>query len=638
LLLGLPSTAGADYLPGAKMVSISPERGEQADARTQAVDISLDGRYVVFQTQARNLFPLDYQDPDTEYRNGGIFRRDLETGALEPVAYGDVLAKGTNSLIRRGAQNPSIDSDGRHVSFATADQLVATDVNTRIDVYVRDMAEPMDSPAAFALVSARDGSDQPATYGGSGVTGAQTPVESALSADGRRVLFGTAAVSDLPAADSPSTSNGQLFVRDLDAKSTTLVTRNAVDGTPAGGAGASPAAALSADGSTVAWNGQNAAAQTRMQPGEITSNYYYLWRRIDDGPGAVTRRITGAADVDDPACLPEDQWVNNETQTGPCFGPLGLPEDTPLGSLSGQVPALSADGLHVAFAAAPSIRGVPAGNQLDVFLTDMTTGVTRKAGTTELTRELQSGVTGAIQPVKLSADGRRIAFVSNRFTFGVPNIRLVTPAPSIEKPELYVLDLSRMELERVSLAWNGEEIDGAVGNSAGHVALTQDGGRIAFVSGASNHFNGDANNADDAFVAFEATGERGVTGPQEPPFDDFTPREDTDQSSAPRLPVSLSRGPGGSVRVKVKAPQPGTLTLTARARVRAGRKNALRPIAKIRKRVRRAGLVTVVLKPARRYRRYLRRERRLRARLEIRFSPKSVGAALVARRTVSFTT
>ena len=47
--------------------------------------------------------------------------------------------------------------------------------------------------------------------------------------------------------------------------------------------------------------------------------------------------------------------------------------------------------------------------------------------------------------------------------------------------------------------------------------------------------------------------------------------------------------------------------------------------------------MTVVLKPERRYRRYVRREKRLRSRLEVRFSPTGGGRALVARRTVSFT-
>ena len=160
LALATPAVASAEYLPGAQLVSMSPARQEQADSSTSAVDISADGRYVAFQTRARNLFPADYQDPPGQFRQGGIFRRDMQTGTLDLVALGDLLGGETT---RAGAKNPSISANGRYVSFSSADQLAAADVNTQVDVYVRDMDQPISSPTAFELVSARDGSAQPAT-------------------------------------------------------------------------------------------------------------------------------------------------------------------------------------------------------------------------------------------------------------------------------------------------------------------------------------------------------------------------------------------------------------------------------------------------------------------------------------------
>ena len=103
-------------------MSASPERREQGDAATTRVDISGDGRFVVFETRARNFFADNDPEPPGAFREGGVFRRDLVTGALELVAYGDVkpTAGGPFTL---GARNPSISDDGRWVAFSTAAQL-----------------------------------------------------------------------------------------------------------------------------------------------------------------------------------------------------------------------------------------------------------------------------------------------------------------------------------------------------------------------------------------------------------------------------------------------------------------------------------------------------------------------------------
>ena len=88
----VPGTADAAYGPGAALESVNPARLEQGDDDVQNTVISQDGRYVVFQTTAHNLYPAgDPGDPPGQIRNGGIFRRDLETGALDLVAYGCLL-------------------------------------------------------------------------------------------------------------------------------------------------------------------------------------------------------------------------------------------------------------------------------------------------------------------------------------------------------------------------------------------------------------------------------------------------------------------------------------------------------------------------------------------------------------------
>ena len=55
--------AGAYVAPGATLVSASLTLREQGDDASGQADLSSDGRYVVFSTTARNLFPPDIADP-----------------------------------------------------------------------------------------------------------------------------------------------------------------------------------------------------------------------------------------------------------------------------------------------------------------------------------------------------------------------------------------------------------------------------------------------------------------------------------------------------------------------------------------------------------------------------------------------
>src|SRR5262249_53203407 len=153
----------AFYGNGAQIVSSSEARHIQAEESTQAVTISEDGRFTAFQTTSRNLFEADDVDPPGQLRQGGIFRKDLATGGLEVVAYGD-LRSSTTTRLTRGARNPSRSSDGRSVAFSTAFKLVPADTNSNVDVYVRDMNVPIADPGAYELISAKDGGDVPAAY------------------------------------------------------------------------------------------------------------------------------------------------------------------------------------------------------------------------------------------------------------------------------------------------------------------------------------------------------------------------------------------------------------------------------------------------------------------------------------------
>jgi hypothetical protein len=511
-LLAAAAPAGAHWGPGAELASVDWQRLEQADGASTAVDISADGRYVVFQTRATNFFADDDPDPPGRIRQGGIFRYDRVTREIALVADGDQLDEASGDVLLHGATAPSISGDGRYVAFATAQQLVPQDANNNVDVYVRDMDVPLTSDrahsGAYALVSARDGGDDPARYAPrdpplpAGDPGSTVFPGQAISDDGRYVAFRTTEQdSDLPDRPTTDTPGGNVFVRDLVAKRTVLVSKTLDGSGPAGNALAP--VALSRDGSTVAWVAQDAPAQTRMLPGESLDDglQYYLWRRWDD-PGATTRRITGLADPDDPGCPPGGAVTQDPLATGPCFGPLA-DTDSGFNDISSRAPALSADGWTVAFLSGAAPRPAEDSDPyLDAYVTSMRPGVNRKDGTRIVTRgtaQANPRANGDIESVALSGDGRRLLLLTSRSQFLAPAPPLAgDAAPSRGGSELFMVDFARGEIRRVLATPDG--IDGPVGPNA---QLSGDGRVVAFTSSASNLIAGDANELADAFAVAE---------------------------------------------------------------------------------------------------------------------------------------
>jgi len=641
--LAAPAPALAYYTDGAQIVSADFGRLEQGDDTSLFTAISGSGRYVALQTRARNFFADDDPDPPGQFRAGGIFRFDLETRALALVADGDFRDEDSSALVMRGAQNPSISSDGRYVAFSTGQSLVPADTNANADVYVRDMDVPTRAPGAYDLVSARDGGDVPASYApreppAPGLDpGSEATRGAAISADGSRVAFRvTGPASDLPARPTTDTPPGQLFVRDRSANTTTLVTREAAGGDPAGGA-LGPAG-ISADGSTVVWTGTNAPAQTRFINGENTDPgaFYYLWRRLADGPAAPTRRITGIADPDDPACPSGATVAFDQTSTGPCFGPLAEQESI-RANISGQLPGLSGDGRRVAFLTGTGPRpNASTGPGLDLYLTDMSPGVSRKAGTTELTREGSVGDTATGSPIgslTMSGDGRFVALTTVRTNFALPALTYQGSRRVVSGVrELYVVDLASRTIERATRALNGADIDSDVSNG---VTLSADGARIGFTSLAGNHFFGDANQRADGFVVTRGTlpGE----APPPPPLDEggvslVEDRDDT--AGGPSISARARSLAGGRVELSIRVPAAGGLRADAKAA--AGKPRRRRTIATRSGRPRKSGRFRIVLRPVKRYRTELRRRRTIRARVGVGYVPARGGRRLRTTIRVTF--
>jgi Tol biopolymer transport system component len=122
-------------------VNLGPGTAE-GDRWSEFVDISADGRVVVFQSMAANLVPGDV--------NGmiDVFLYDRHTGSLSRVSVGPkgVEADSASSL-------PAISADGRWVAFVSgASNLVAGDTNGYGDTFVHDLAPATPIPPSGLAV------------------------------------------------------------------------------------------------------------------------------------------------------------------------------------------------------------------------------------------------------------------------------------------------------------------------------------------------------------------------------------------------------------------------------------------------------------------------------------------------------
>lgn len=339
----------------------------------------------------------------------GIFRKDLASGALALVEQLGEFEIPTEA-------RPSISADGRYVAFTTTRRLDPRDdlllegaeISMReqegtSDVYVADMST---TPPTYELASAIDGCD-PRTSEECGLTyrsaaGAVAAARVALSANGRKVAFLTRSESNLAGPETPA---GQVAVRDLDRAQTFLETTEmgTTEPVPGGGADAGTAgAAISADGSAVAWVGRHLPGQVPMlpdeeaavrgleasesQPPEEREYHEPLWRELPNAlqPDPPTRRVVGGGDPLAAGC------PSGGNLTIPaCQGPYPtVVEKRSLfpGKISSEgfgwgtgIPQLSADGESVAFVGTPGEDG-------DLFLVDMAPGLSRSQAVRQLTR------------------------------------------------------------------------------------------------------------------------------------------------------------------------------------------------------------------------------------------------------------
>jgi Tol biopolymer transport system component len=189
-----------------KRISVS-SAGAQGNGHSISPSISADGRWVLFGSSADNLVPGGSGMPH-------VYVHDLATGSTS------ILSVSSTGVQGDGESFPgSISPDGRYVSFDSfATNLVPGDTNWAEDVFVADRVT-----GTLERVSLSS-SGQPANFDCDW---------SSVSADGRYVAFNSYA-TNLVTGDNNGTWD--VFVRDRQLATTTLVNVNQAGSVPAAGA------------------------------------------------------------------------------------------------------------------------------------------------------------------------------------------------------------------------------------------------------------------------------------------------------------------------------------------------------------------------------------------------------------------
>jgi Tol biopolymer transport system component len=213
-----------------RRVSVSSS-GREGDGNSGAPAISADGRWVSFASTAANLVRGDRN------RIADVFVHDLQTGRTERVSVSSRGREQNAAVIKPFTQVSDVGDDGRYVVFdSDADNLVGHDGNQDTDVFVRDRVRRRTSRVS---VTAR------------GREGNNDSFAPAMTPDTHFVVFESFA-ENLAPHNGPREN---VFVRDV-ARGTTEVVDLSAAGRPAAprrGPQLLQQAAIARDGSAVAF-------------------------------------------------------------------------------------------------------------------------------------------------------------------------------------------------------------------------------------------------------------------------------------------------------------------------------------------------------------------------------------------------
>jgi RHS repeat-associated protein len=485
------------------------------DASAQV--ISADGRYVVFHSNAQGLTPTPPSGTES-------YIRDLQGGTTTLLSASPIDGHAVGSV---GSE--VISPDGRFAAFATAtDNVVALPSNGVTNVYVRNL-----QTGALSLASVNIAG----TGGGNAGSGLGTfydfPGGLSFSPNGEYLAFRSMATNLTPGV---VTGNRNLYVRDLDANRTLLVTPNLTN-TDGGNGDADTvgSAVFSANGRYIAFedtagnlvagdeNNANdifvrdlstettalASIRSPLLPAAFTSsgganlgsvsadgryvaftgNVWYQAFSSDLAPGVKFSSTFSTSHV-----------FVRDRQTGA----IQVVDLDPTGTaVGGGAPVISANGRYVAFIGYTNLlpAGITAGDghDLNIFVRDLQMGTTSVVSL-DPTGTHDAPIAGfADGELAISADGNFVAWTSHN----VAAVAGVQTPPVWNEAAVFLRDRQAGINYFVS---HDLANDGAIDGYALDISLSADGRYVAFRSNDPNLAANDTNNGYDVFRWDRTTG------------------------------------------------------------------------------------------------------------------------------------
>jgi Tol biopolymer transport system component len=512
------------------LVSVTTDGLHGGNGNSISPEISADGRYVVFESEASNLSSNDTNNaPD-------IFVRDLQAGRTILVSV-NADATGTGN---RGSTDPIISPDGRFVVFESgATNLVRGEpFIIGSDVYVRDLELGTTTILSRDLLPTDTGS-----FGSSA-----SAVTASISTNGARVAFINAdlsrrdgifvrdlisgkvswvnaqagAILGTPANrvqvfDAQISGNGRyvaytanagwssaILRYDIDNDSTTVVATNAIIfgqvGLSRSGASITPDGRfvlyeattnyVGTDNSLFVWDDQSEssslatpnAAGTGPAGGRFTQSVLSSDGRwlsfISSSTDLVTNALTGTpqAFVRD-LVLGQTRLLSVDAQGEPVSDEV----------LDIALP--SADGRLAVFGTAAAIDGGDRNNVEDIYLRDTDAGLTELVSRVPPQAEARTAAGWSTANVGgVSANGRLIVFQSTAENLVAGDTNGVQ--------DVFLRDLQSGTTALVSVSTNGGSANGA----SFHPVISLDGTHVAFLSRATDLASGATNNLPGLYV------------------------------------------------------------------------------------------------------------------------------------------
>lgn len=307
-----------------------------------APDVSDDGRFVVF---ASTGIDMTAGTDDNAFQID-IFLRDRLEGTTTRISNKD---DGTQP--GAGSYEPRISSDGQYVVFTAASQLVPADTDVVYDVYRYDRIS-----GAVELVSLDEAGGQITSYA----------YQPDISADGQTVAF----MAEGEGVAGGDTASRDVFVRDVAAGATELVSRTTAGAAVASGAG-SEDPSISADGRYVVF--ESAAALT----GADTNTRTDIYRHDRDTDETTRVSVTDS----------EAQVAGHDSTDAD----------------------ITADGNLVAFSSTGVLATGDSNGVSDVYIRDLAAGTSKRAS---LRTDGTQGTAASGKP-ELADDGSAVMFTSS---------------------------------------------------------------------------------------------------------------------------------------------------------------------------------------------------------------------------------